>query len=134
MELTEARIIELPKITDLRGNLTAIQAPESVPFEIVRCYWVYDVPSGLSRDGHAYYKSHELIVALNGAFDVEVDNGRHVTTYRLQRPNQGLLVPAMHWRTIENFTTNGVAMVLSSTLYDIGDYILDYEKFKEIYG
>lgn len=132
MQSAEPQIIQLPKITDLRGNLTFLQSPDSVPFDIARCYWVYDVPSGLSRDGHAYYTSQELIVALNGAFDVEVDNGHKVTTYRLQRPDRGLLVPPRHWRTIENFTTNGVALVLASTLYDADDYILDYNTFKEI--
>lgn len=134
MQSTEPKLIELPKITDLRGNLSFIQSPQLVPFEIARCYWVYDVPSGLSRDGHAYYTAWELIVALNGAFDVTVDNRHKLTTYHLQRPNQGLLVPPMHWRTIENFTTNGVALVLSSTLYDDDDYILDYSNFKEIDG
>ncbi len=130
MQSTDPQLIELPKITDLRGNLSFIEPPKSVPFDIARCYWVYDVPSGLSRDGHAYYTSWELIVALNGAFDVEVDDGHRVSAFRLRRPNQGLLVPPMHWRTIENFTTNGVALVLASTLYDQDDYILDYSKFK----
>ncbi len=134
MDLTKPHIIDLPKIKDPRGNLSFIQAPEQFPFDMERCYWIYDVPSGLERDGHAYHAASELIVALSGSFEVKVDNGVEVETFRLDRPNCGLIVPPRHWRSINNFATNSVAMILSSTLYAPDDYITEYESFKTICG
>lgn len=132
MDWTEPTLVRLNKITDVRGNLSVVQSMADVPFEIARCYWIYDIPSGLHRDGHAYYASMELIVALSGGFDVDVDNGREIKSFRLDRPDKALYIPPMCWREIKEVTTNSVAMVLSSTLYDPDDYIVDYQLFRQI--
>lgn len=132
MELKKPQIIKLPKITDPRGNLSVIQSLDNLPFDIARCYWIYDVPSGMGRDGHAFYASSELIVALSGSFSVEVDDGGEVATYHLNRPDMGLYLPPMVWRSLKEFSTNAVAMLLSSELYDPADYINDYNQFRQI--
>ena len=123
------RLIELPKINDPRGNLTYIESGVHVPFEVMRNYWIYDVPSGMWRDGHAFHQQEELLVALSGSFDVVVNTGDKELTYHLSRPQIGLYVPRMTWRYIHNFSTNSVALVLSSTAYDEKDYIADYNEF-----
>lgn len=133
MDWTKPALVKLPKIADARGNLSVIQSMTDVPFEIARCYWIYDIPSGLHRDGHAYYAATELIVALSGGFDVEVDDGREIKTFRLDRPDKALFIPPLCWRGIKEVTTNSVAMVLSSTLYDSDDYIVDYQLFRQIH-
>lgn len=130
MALSEACIIDLPKICDARGNLSFIQNRSQVPFDIARVYWIYDVPGGRNRDGHAFRTQHELIVALSGSFDVTLSDGKTRQVYHLSRSYMGLYVPAMTWREIDNFSTNSVAMVLSSTIYDEADYIRDFEEFK----
>lgn len=132
MELKKPQIIKLPKITDPRGNLSVIQSLDNLPFDIARCYWIYDVPSGMGRDGHAFYASSELIVALSGSFSVEVDDGQNIATYHLNRPDMGLYLPPMVWRSLKEFSTNSVAMLLSSELYDPADYINDYNQFRQI--
>lgn len=132
MLTSKPHIVSLPKITDPRGNLSVIQSMQHIPFEIARCYWVYDVPSGMDRDGHAFYASSELIVALSGAISVEVDDGHEVTTYHLNSPDMGLYLPPMVWRSLKWFSTNAVAMLLSSELYDPDDYINDYNQFRQI--
>ena len=127
---SEARIIQLPKITDPRGNLSIIEQIKQIPFEIKRVHWVYDVPGGYERGGHAYKETEEFIVALSGSFDVVVDDGVVKMTYQLNRSYFGLLVPKGMWRTMTNFSTNSLALVLSSTEYDENDYIepiQDYE-------
>ena len=124
------RYIELPKINDPRGNLTVIESGKHVPFEVKRNYWIYDVPSGMWRDGHAFKTQDEFIVALSGSFDVVVHDGEKEQTYRLSRPQIGLFIPKMTWRSINNFSTNSVALVLSSTIYDPEDYIEDFDEFK----
>lgn len=122
-------IIELPKIFDARGNLSFIEQGPSLPFKIERCYWIYDVPGGEVRHGHAFKTQHEMIVALAGSFDVVLDDGNGPVRYHMARSYFGLYVPPMTWRMIDNFSTCSVAMVLSSTTYDPDDYIEDYEEF-----
>lgn len=129
------QLLELPKIKDPRGNLTVIESGIHVPFEVKRNYWIYDVPSGMWRDGHAFKTQSELIVALSGSFDVIVNDGDKEQTFHMCRPQIGLYVPNMTWRAINNFSTNSVALVLTSTYYDPEDYIEDYELFKRLkYG
>lgn len=131
MSLDNARIIELPRVQDPRGNLSFIQKADYLPFEIKRVYWIYDVPGGRNRNGHAFHTQHELIIALSGSFDVVLNDGSQERRYHLCRSYYGLYVPAMTWRELDNFSTNSVALVLSSTTYDSTDYIRDFEKFKE---
>ena len=126
------RLIELPKIKDPRGNLTVIESGMNVPFEVKRNYWIYDVPSGMWRDGHAFKTPEELIVSLSGSFDVVLNDGTGEKTFHLARPQIGLYVPPMTWRHLDNFSTNSVALVLSSTHYDADDYIEDFELFKSL--
>lgn len=126
------RLITLPKINDPRGNLTFIESGKHVPFTVQRNYWIYDVPSGMWRDGHAFKRQEEFLIALSGSFDVVVNNGRQEQTFHLSRPQIGLYVPNMTWRHINNFSTNSVALVLSSTLYDEDDYITDMEYFQHL--
>ena len=126
------RLIELSKIKDPRGNLTAIESGQDVPFVVKRNYWIYDVPSGMWRDGHAFKTQHEFLVALSGSFDVVVNDGTHEQTFHLSRPQIGLYIPNMTWRQIDNFSTNSVALVLSSSYYDPDDYIEIFEDFKNL--
>lgn len=124
------RIFQLPKIEDIRGNLSIIEQIDHVPFEIKRVHWIYDVPAGIDRGGHAYKKTEEFIVALSGSFDVVVDDGGEKKTFPLNRSYFGLYVPNGMWRKMTNFSTNSLALVLSSTEYDEHDYISDYEEYK----
>lgn len=124
------QIINLPKIADPRGNLSIIEQFKQIPFEIKRVHWIYDVPGGMDRGGHAYKETGEFIVALSGSFDVELDNGKEKKTYPLNRSYYGLFVPKGIWRTMTNFSTNSLALVLSSTDFSEDDYIMDYEEFK----
>ena len=128
--MEEVRLIELPKIGDRRGNLSVIEEKNHIPFKVERTFWIYDVPGGEARGGHAYRTSEELIVALSGSFDVVLDDGKERKTFSLNRSYYGLYVPKMMWREMENFSTNSVALVLSSTKYDAADYVRDYEQFK----
>lgn len=124
------RIIDLPKIEDSRGNLSFIEEITHIPFRIARTYWIYDVPGGQKRGGHAFKKQHELIVALSGSFDVKVDDGESSVTYSLNRSYYGLYIPSGYWRQMDNFSTNSLALVLSSTRFDEADYIRDYKNFQ----
>lgn len=126
----KVRIIQLPKFLDKRGNLSVIEELKDIPFKIERTYWIYDVPGGEARGGHAYRKNQEFIVALSGSFDVILDDGIERKTYPLNRSYYGLYVPEGIWREMNNFSTNSLALVLSSTPYDKEDYIYDYELFK----
>mgnify|MGYP002854458971 FL=1 len=128
--MNKATIIQLPKIEDPRGNLSIIEQTKNLPFEIKRAHWIYDVPGGKDRGGHAYKETEEFIVALSGSFDVEIDNGEVTETFRLNRSYYGLYVPKGMWRTMTNFSTNSLALVLSSTEYDENDYVSDYEEYK----
>ena len=131
MTIQDAKILQLPKIADPRGNLSIIEQFKQIPFEIKRTYWIYDVPGGCDRGGHAYKENQEFIVALSGAFDVVLDDGQESKTFSLNRSYMGLYVPKGMWRTMTNFSTNSLALVLSSTEYDKDDYVMDYEEFKK---
>jgi dTDP-4-dehydrorhamnose 3,5-epimerase-like enzyme len=130
MTLSNVRIIELPKILDSRGNLSIIEEYKNIPFKIARSYWIYDVPGGEKRGGHAYKENQEFIVALSGSFDIVLDDGKNRQTFPLNRSYYGLYVPKGIWREMNNFSTNSLALVLASTAYCIDDYIYDYEQFK----
>jgi oxalate decarboxylase/phosphoglucose isomerase-like protein (cupin superfamily) len=119
----------LPKILDDRGNLSFIEEESQVPFIIKRAYWIYDVPGGEFRGSHAFKKSEEFIVALSGSFDVILNDGTVEIQYSLNRSYYGLYIPKMTWRRIENFSTNSLALVLSSVKYDENDYIRDFDQF-----
>ncbi len=123
------RLIELSKNRDPRGNLSVIESGVDVPFKVMRNYWIYDVPSGMWRDGHAFKEQHEFIVSLSGSFDVVVNDGEKEQTFHLSRPQIGLYIPNMTWRHINNFSTNAVTLVLSNRLYDPDDYIEDFDEY-----
>ena len=125
----KVKIIDLPKFEDPRGNLSFIEEENHIPFKIERIYWIYDVPGGQIRGGHAFREQEEFIVALSGSFDVIVDNGKTRKTFSLNRSFYGLYISNGVWRQMENFSTNSVAMVLSSTKFSEEDYIRDYSKF-----
>ena len=129
MTLSEVRIIQLPKHEDVRGNLSVFEGENHIPFIIKRAYWIYDVPGGGIRGGHAFKEQHEFIIALSGSFDVIVDDGNNRKSFQLNRSYYGLYIPASLWREMKNFSTNALALVTSSTLYDSEDYIVDYESF-----
>lgn len=128
-----ARIIQFPKIVDDRGNLSFVEEYNHIPFKIERTFWIYDVPGGEERGGHAYRETEELIIAQSGSFEVVIDDGRgNVQTFQLNRSYYGLYVPKMMWRQMTSFSTNSVALVLASTSYNANDYIRDYEEFKSM--
>lgn len=127
MEMPE--IIKLPKISDPRGNLSVIEELKDIPFKIERTYWIYDVPGGEERGGHAYKENQEFIVALSGSFDVLLDDGKEKKIFPLNRSYYGLYVPKGIWREMVNFSTNSLALILSSTKYDPEDYIRNYQEF-----
>lgn len=131
MNIYDAKILGLPRIEDPRGNLSIIEQLKQIPFEIKRVYWIYDVPSGMDRGAHAYKENQEFIVALSGSFDVELDDGKSRQIFSLNRSYFGVYVPKGMWRTMKNFSTNSLALILSSTQYDKEDYIMDYEEFKQ---
>ncbi len=125
----DAKILGLPKIEDPRGNLSIIEQLKQIPFNICRVYWIYDVPGGKDRGAHAYKENEEFIVALSGSFDVVLDDGMNKQIFPLNRSYCGLYVPKGMWRTMTNFSTNSLALVLSSTDYDENDYIMNYDEF-----
>lgn len=129
-----ASIIQLPKFEDPRGNLSFIEEWKHIPFKIERTYWIYDVPGGEVRGGHAFKEQQELIVALSGSFDVMIDDGVEKNIFSLNRSYYGLFVPAGLWREMQNFSTNSLALVLSSTKYHEEDYIRDYDTFLKFKG
>jgi len=128
--MKDVKIINLPKIEDPRGNLSFIEEFKHIPFKIERTYWIYDVPGGQVRGGHAFKEQVEFIVALSGSFDVVVDDGNVKQTFSLNRSYYGLYIPAGIWRQMQNFSTNSMAIVLSSTFFNEKDYIRNYEVFK----
>ena len=132
-QLNGSNIIQLPKNFDRRGNLSVVEEITNIPFEIKRTYWIYDVPGGAVRGGHAYRNNEEFIVALSGSFDVILDNGLLRTTYSLNRSYYGLYVPKGVWRQMVNFSTNSLALIMASIPFDPKDYIYDYEHFKNLY-
>jgi hypothetical protein len=128
------KVIQLPKYVDPRGNLTVTEELENVPFRIARAYWVTDIPGGEYRGGHAHRECQEFIVALSGSFDVTLDDGTCREVYHLNRPWEGLLVGTGLWRTLEEFSSGAVCMVLASQRFREEDYIREYDEFKKIYG
>jgi len=130
--LNECRKIQLPKIHDVRGNLTFAEGERHIPFKIERAYWIYDVPGGEYRPGHAYRTLSEFIVSLSGSFDVEVTDAERTERYQLNRSYNGLYIPPGIWRRLENFSTNSFCLVLASADYHEDDYIRDFDEFKRI--
>jgi hypothetical protein len=128
----EAKIINLPKIEDLRGNLSFIEEVKPLPFKIRRVYWIYDVPGGEHRGGHAFKETEELIVALSGSFDVILHDGYNDYRFSLNRSYYGVYVPSMIWRMLENFSTNSLALIIASTDYSESDYLRDFDEFKNL--
>jgi len=131
MKLNGAKIIDLPKNLDRRGNLSVIEEIKNIPFKIKRTYWIYDVPGGEVRGGHAYKRNQEFIVALSGSFDVILDNGEELKTYSLNRSYYGLYVPKGVWRQMLNFSTNSLARILASIKFEDSEHLYDYEQFKK---
>jgi dTDP-4-dehydrorhamnose 3,5-epimerase-like enzyme len=130
LAVNECKLIYFPKITDIRGNLSFIEENNQIPFQIKRVYYLYDVPSGATRGGHAHKALQQIIIALSGSFDVILDDGVTKRQIFLNRPHYGLYIPPGVWRELENFSSNSVALSLVSQLYDESDYIRDYEVFK----
>ncbi len=129
MKVTDCKIIELPKFLDARGNLSFAEQNNHIPFAIKRTYWIYDVPGGEDRGGHAFKENQEFVIALSGAFDVVVDDGDNRKTFSLNRSYYGLYIPKGLWRTMENFSTNSFALEFGSVAYTAADYIRDYDEF-----
>ena len=134
MTVNDCKIIKLPRFLDARGNLSFVEQNNHIPFEIKRTYWIYDVPGGEERGGHAFRQNEEFIVALSGAFDVVVDDGQQKKTFTLNRSYYGLYVPNGLWREMKNFSTNSFALEFGSTHYDKADYIRSYEEFLKLKG
>ncbi len=130
--LDDCRIVNFPKVTDYRGNLSFIEENRQVPFQIRRVYYLYDVPSGASRGGHAHRELKQVIIALSGSFDVILDDGYSRRTFFLNRPHYGLYIPSKVWRELENFSSNSVALSLVSQVYDEADYVRNYDEFKRL--
>lgn len=130
--MKSVQIIDLPKIIDPRGNLSFFENSNQIPFDIKRTYWVYDVPGGEIRGSHAFKESHEFIIALSGSFDVVLHDGNKEVKFSLNRSYYGLYVPNLLWRRLENFSTNALALIVSSIPYSVTDYIRNFEEFKSI--
>ena len=128
----KAKIIQLPKILDKRGNLSFFESPNQIPFEIARTYWIYDVPGGEVRGSHAFREQHEFIIALSGSFDVVLNDGLKEEKFSLNRSYYGLLIPKMYWRRLENFSTNSLALIVSDKPYNENDYVRNFEEFKTL--
>lgn len=131
MPIENCKIIELPKITDPRGNLSFIEGGQHIPFDIKRVYYLYDVPGGSDRGSHAHKNLHQFIVAMSGSFDVVLDDGTEIKRFHLNRSYYGLYVCPMMWRDLDNFSSGAVCMVLASLHYNEADYIRDYVEFMD---
>jgi dTDP-4-dehydrorhamnose 3,5-epimerase-like enzyme len=129
-KISECRLIYLPKVDDVRGNLTFIEENQHIPFPIRRVYYLYDVPGGESRGGHAHKELEQFIIAANGSFDVVLDDGENKERYHLNRSYYGLYIPKMVWRELDNFSSGSVCLVLASQVFDEGDYIREYDNFQ----
>ncbi len=132
MSFDKVKKIDLPKICDRRGNLSFIENDGLLPFHLNRTYWLYDVPGGKKRFGHAFHKQEEVIIALSGSFDIVLNDGKEERRYHMCRSYYGLYVPQMMWRELDNFSTNSIALILASTPYSPEDYIENFEDFKSI--
>ena len=131
MNVRGCKILDLPKISDPRGNLTFIESPKHIPFDIARVYYLYDVPGGAERGGHAHKELQQLIIAMSGSFDIVLDDGVNKERIHLNRPYFGLYVNTMVWRELDNFSSGSVCMVLASIPYDESDYYRDYQEFTQ---
>lgn len=131
-QFRNARQFDLAKIADDRGNLSYLQEVDQIPFRVRRVYWIYDVPGGEIRGSHAFKETHEVIVALSGSFDVRLHDGSTETVFSLRRSYHAVLVPKLYWRTLENFSTNSLALIMASTAYNEKDYIRDFDEFRTI--
>ena len=131
MNVRGCKILDLPKISDPRGNLTFIESPKHIPFDIKRVYYLYDVPGGAERGGHAHKELQQLIIAMSGSFDIVLDDGVNKERIHLNRPYFGLYVNTMVWRELDNFSSGSVCMVLASIPYDESDYYRDYGEFTQ---
>lgn len=127
--LKNARIVELPKISDVRGNLSFVEQHKHIPFDIRRIYYLYDVPGGSERGSHAHKELKQLMIAISGSFDIRLDDGNESRTFHLNRPYLGLYVPPMLWRSLGNFSSGSVCMVIASELYDENDYFRNYNEY-----
>lgn len=132
MTVQDAKIVELPKIIDPRGNLSVVEECKNIPFKIERTYWIYDVPGGEKRGGHAYFQNEEFVIALSGSFDVILDDGRDRRTISMNRSYYGLYIPKGLWREMENFSTNSLALEFGSVPFSMEDYVVDYECFLDL--
>jgi dTDP-4-dehydrorhamnose 3,5-epimerase-like enzyme len=130
--LNDCKIVDFPKVNDYRGNLSFIEGNHQIPFQIKRVYYLYDVPCGATRGGHAHRTLYQVIIALSGSFDVIIDDGLRKRSIFLNRPHYGLYIPPKVWRELENFSSNSVALSLVSEDYDETDYIRDYQEFKRL--
>ncbi len=128
------QLIDLPKIIDTRGNLTVVEQMRQIPFDIARVYWTYDIPGGGRRGGHAHRSCQEVVIAVSGSFDVQLYNGRERETYHLNHPYQGLYIGTSIWRTLEDFSSGAVCLVLASELFDEDEYIYDMDEFEKLYA
>jgi len=129
MGFDKVKILDFPRIADPRGNLSVVQGCEHVPFDIRRVFYLYDVPGGASRGGHAHHREQQVLIAVSGSFDVILDDGAERRTFTLNRPFRGLLIPPGVWRVLDNFSSGSVCLTLSSVDYDESDYIRDYDVF-----
>jgi dTDP-4-dehydrorhamnose 3,5-epimerase-like enzyme len=127
--VTECQILEFPRIHDPRGTLTPVESDRQIPFDIKRVYYLYDIPGGASRAGHSHKQLQQVLIAISGSFDVHVDDGSERRVFHLNRPHQGLYVPRMIWREIDNFSSNAVCVALASMFYDEADYYRKYDDF-----
>lgn len=127
--VSNCRVIDLPKISDVRGNLTFVEGSQQIPFDIQRVYYLYDVPGGAERGGHAHKDLYQLIIAMSGSFDVVLDDGKEKKRVHLNRSYNGLYVCPMIWRELDNFSSGSVCMVLASNRYDESDYYRDYQEY-----
>jgi dTDP-4-dehydrorhamnose 3,5-epimerase-like enzyme len=130
--LDDCRIVNFPKVTDYRGNLSFIEENNQIPFQIKRVYYLYDVPSGATRGGHAHKALHQVVIALSGSFEVILDDGIRKRSFFLNRPHYGLYIPPKVWRELENFSSNSVALSLVSEVYDESDYVRNYDAFRSM--
>lgn len=132
MNINDCKLVNLPRFLDSRGNLSFAEQLNQIPFAIKRTYWIFDVPGGETRGGHAFRRNQEFVIALSGSFDVIVDDGEHKKTFNLNRSYFGLYVPQGLWRSLENFSTNSVALEFGSEHYNVKDYVRDYELFLKL--
>ena len=128
--IRHAQIVQLPQVKDPRGNLTFIEGSNHIPFDLKRIYYIYDVPGGSNRGGHAHKRLQQMLIAMAGSFDVVLDDGRDKCTFHLNRSYYGLYIPPMLWRELDNFSSGSVCLALASACYDENDYYRDYESFR----